>query len=267
MKLKLLASLLLAASLGTTLLACGSSEAEDEAWRSRVIEDYVHGQEAYYAWPDGSVKATDEDGYVLIEEFSEDSSYRTSEKYSYASADDPLATYAAAGQVEADLLKYSLRKNVLLCVYSSDDYLLNINFGRYPDATEQANNRAEEKIDELAAAAKGFAARNKDAWLEGFKADILAKYGDSYSDATYDPAEPETRICVTLLPDWHLDSGDEEWRQGFDEWWQRCSDSITLYTGTDVQLELVSSDTGEVEQTYLSQAWGYVYDPANSPHE
>lgn len=259
MKPKLLILLLIAAALGTSLLACGSSEAEDEAWRTRVIEDYVHGQEAYYAWPDGSVKATDEDGYVLIEEFSEDSSYRTSEKYSYANADDPLATYAAAGQVEADLLKYSLRKSVLLCVYSSDGYLLSINFGRYLDATEQANNRAEEKIDELTAAATGFAASNKEAWLEGFKADILAKYGDSYSNVTFDPTETDTRICITLS-DWHLDSDDEQWRQEFDEWWQRCSDSITLYTGTDVRLEFVSSDTGEVEQTYLSQAWGYVYE-------
>lgn len=252
--------------LGCALSGCDSSEAEDEAWRSRVIEDYVYGQEAYYAWPDGSVKATDEDGYVLIEEFSEDSSYRTSEKYSNASADDPLATYAAAGQVEADLLKYSLRKNVLLCVYSSDGYLLSINFGRYLDATDQANNRAEEKIDELTAAATGFAARSKEAWLEGFKADVLAKYGDSYSNVTYDPTETETRICITLS-DWHLDSDDEMWRRGFDEWWQRCSDSITLYTGTDVRLEFVSSDTGEVEQTYLSQVWGYVYASNENSHE
>lgn len=260
MKPKLLILLLLAAAFGTSLLACGSSEAEDEAWRSRVIEDYVHGQETYYAWPDGSVKATDEDGYVLIEEFSEDSSYRTSEKYSYANADDPLATYAAAGQVEADLLKYSLRKNVLLCVYSSDGYLLSINFGRYLDAANQANNRAEEKIDELTAAATNFVARNKEAWFEGFKADTLAKYVDSYSNVTFDSAETETRIYITLSSGCNLDSSDEEWRRGFDEWWQRCSDSITLYTGTDVRLELISSDTGEVEQTYLSQAWGYVYE-------
>lgn len=258
MKPKLLILLLLAAALGTSLLACGSSEAEDEAWRSRVIEDYVHGQEAYYAWPDGSVKTTDEDGYVLIEELSEDSSYRTSEKYSYASTDDPLATYAAAGQVEADLLKYSLRKNALLCVYSSDGYLLSINFGRYLDATDQVNNRAEEKIDELTAVATGFAARNKEAWLEGFKTDTLAKYGGSYSNVTYDSAETETRICITLSPGCNLDSNGEEWRQEF-EWWQRCSDSITLYTCTDVRLELVSSDTGEVEQTCYSHAWKHLY--------
>ena len=257
MKLRLFASLLLAAGLATTLLACGSSEAEDEAWRNRVIEDYVHGQEAYYAWPDGSVKATDEDGYALIEEFSEYSSYQLiSMEYGYASADSSDTAYAASGQVEVDLLKHSLKKNVLLCVYSSDGYLLGINFGRYPDATEQANNRSEAKIGELTATATDFATENKGVWLDGFKADILAKYGDSYSDVTYDPAETETRICITLLPDRHLGSGDEEWRRGFDEWWQRCSDSITLYTGTDVRLEFVSSDTGEVEQTYLSQAWG-----------
>lgn len=144
MKPKLLISLI-AAALGT------SSCLWFERGRGRSMEDSRH--RGLRAWAGGVlclagrlVKATDEDGYVLIEEFSEDSSYRTSEKYSYANADDPLATYAAAsgGSRLAQILEEERAAMRVL----SDGYLLSINFGRYLDATEQANNRAEEKIDE-----------------------------------------------------------------------------------------------------------------------
>lgn len=260
MKTRKIAALAFAVMLGSALISCSSGEAEEAARRSLIIEDYVRGQQANYGWADDATKVSDEEGFVLVEQTSPNSSYSESDSYAYRDESNPFV-YTATGQVEADLLKYSLKKNVLIYLYSGDGHLMSVNLGRYPDASEQAQQRTEGKLEEIAASAKAFAANNKEAWFAGFEAYVIENSDNSFSSIEYETGEGETAIQMTMAPDYSAVFDDGYGQQGFDRYWQRFSDSITLHLGTDVRLEFVSSDTGEVERAFESPVREYLYTP------
>lgn len=250
----------LLAALSCTLVACNSDAADEEARRSLIIEDYIHGQEVNYGWPEGSTTVSDEGSFLFVKQVcAAETSYIFCDNASYV---DPSSTlYAPSGQVEADLLKHSLESNVLIAVYSSDGYLLFINYGQYSDASEEECNQAEERIGEIASAAKNFASENKEAWLEGFCSSVLPDQADSYLDVTYETTASETVITMAMVPGAYVLFDDEARQQEFDGYWQRYAEHATLFTGTDVRIDFLSADTGEVERSFASAVKDPLYVP------
>lgn len=263
MKPKAFALLVFSVVLGCALSGCGSSEAEDEAWRSRIIKDYVHGQVINYGWLEDEIKITDEKDFVLIvERLSE----RTSDVACQADASERAngsfaATIATTGQVEVDLLKYSLERDVLLCVYASDGYLLSINHGQNPFASGQEQTSTGGKIDELISSAAEFAEENRSAWLEGFRSNMLQESADNYTDIIYSVFDGDVEIDMVMLSSSSALFDVEERQMEFDRYWQCYAEAIASVLGTGVQIEFVSFDTGEVEKAFSASAGSPLYEP------
>lgn len=250
---KTLTTLFLLMVLSFTMLACGTNEAEKTVSREQIIEEYIHGQEVQYGWTEGSVTVSDENNLVIIE--GRDDRYS-----SYEQNDVEESLLPSSGQVEVDLLKYSLKTNVILSTYSSDGYLLSVNYGQHPNATSQENNQAEEKISELTVSADIFASKNKNVWLEGFRIYLFNEYPDVYTDIVYEHLNNRTKIILVMASGATVAFDDEYQQLEFEEWWQRYTKTITLYLGTDVQIDFVSSDTSEVERTFTATLQGYLYE-------
>lgn len=261
MKIKHLIQIVFITVFGFTLVSCGSGNTVDETTRKQIIEDYIHGQETYYEWLEGSVTVTDEGDLVFVEFQGKNTSYEYSTIYSESNY-EPTASGAPSGQMEADLLKHSLRASIVLCMYSSDGYLLSINYAQYPDTSEEQQNQTEKRIDELITSALDFVAENKGAWLDGLCTNTLNENVGYSSDISYELQEGVTEINIVMAPNSSALFDDEERQLTFNTYWKRYAEDTSLYLRTDVQINFVSSDTGEVEQTYLSQAKEYLYTPS-----
>lgn len=250
------AAAIIALFIATSLAGCISNTNNE---RRAAIEDYIELEEelaSYY--PAGSISFADRGSFFEIKRVTD---FGSSSDLSYIEA-------VEQDQLKADMLAFQIGCPVLTCDYDRDGYLVALQVG-YPDTETRKSGVSpegalKERMDELAAAADGFALSNRSRILEEHSAIILSeKSGGDYcfTDVSYEITPDGIWFNLVQPPDrgYRAYMTDEEFANAVDTWTDHA-ESAALSLRDSVGYRIYTSD-GELDLEASSPMVGYYMNP------